>query len=443
MIKDEEIEDVVLGGLMIDGHALMSSSNLLGEECFDGAKNKSVYKAIIDLFNENAPVDILTVVNRLRENEELETAGGVGRISELTSRVASTANMEHHIFILRQLALKRKIMKDANEMFGSAREFGSDPFELIDGFVQGMEKFTASMVSPSRDIVQAAKNVEQWYNQIASGVTPAGSVLTHIPELDDAIIRIEPGENVVLAGRPGMGKTAVALKICLNLALKGLPVAYFSAEMNEEELVKRLAIYLTGVNGVAVKTGKLNSSQEQLFKKGLEQISRLPIHIVNASGVTIERQMGILKGLHKRHLIKLAVADYCQLFTTNRKLDGEQRYSEISTVWNNTIKSLKLPGILLSQLARKVEDAPGSIPQLHHLLYSGKLEADANIVIMLYRPEYYGLETVELGGVHEASEGLLVGFIRKHRDGTQGIAKMRWNKGSVGGEVDDEDLSPF
>ena len=430
---------------MMDVHAFDNVANVLNPDCFYSKENRLIYEAIVDLHNENSPVDILTTTHKIKANGNLVDVGGAAYISDLTSRVASTANLEYHSFLLRQMAVQRKVMDESNSMFTAVREVGADPFEAVDQFVQTMESYTASILSPTRDIVVAAESVAQRYDMVASGINPPGSVLTYIPELDDKIIRIEPGENVIIAARPGMGKTALALKICLNLALRNYPVAFLSAEMNEEELVKRLAIYLSGVNPMSVKRGKLTRSEEESFKTALKQITRLPLYIVAAAGVPIERLMGIVKGLEKRKSIKLVAADYVQLFGTVRNLDGREKYSHISHVWNNTIKSLKLPGLLLSQLTRKVEESATKEPQLHHLMETGSLEADANIVLMLMRPEYYGAEAANVNGEQLSAEGLLVGYVRKNRDGTTSEIAMRWDKGTVTGgeEVEEEVKNPF
>lgn len=419
-----ELEEVVLGALMLEKDALTNVIDILKPESFYREAHEEIYKAIVQLFNNSEPVDLMTVTNQLRKNGKLDLIGGAYYITSLTSRVNSAANIEYHARIIAEQAIKRQLIKISREIQEDAYEDTTDVFDLLDKTEQELFDVTNSNIKKnyadmSSLMKQAFVELEERRNH-TDGLT---GVPTGFSALDRVTSGWQKSDMVIIAARPGMGKTAFIVSALRNAAVDfKQPVAIFSLEMSSVQLVNRLISSEAELDSEKIKKGDLKDYEWQQLVHKTAALTEAPIFIDDTPALSILELRAKCRRLKQQHDIQLIVIDYLQLMSGDTSKAGggggnrEQEIASISRSLKNIAKELNVPVIALSQLSRAVETRGGDKrPQLSDLRESGSIEQDADMVMFLYRPEYYGI-TEDENGMPTSNVGEVI--IAKHRNGS-------------------------
>ncbi len=398
-----DLEEAVLGAMMLEKEPLNKIIDILKPESFYKSGHQLIYKAICNLFKDSQPVDILTVTNQLKKEGNLELAGGAYAITQLTNRVASAANVEFHARIVAQKYLQRELIRISTDTITKAYEDSSDVFDLLDSATKNIFEVLDSNVRKQAStmdtlLVEAIQQIEAASKQ-TSGVTGVPSGFT---KLDRVTSGWQRGELIILAARPGMGKTAFVLSMARNAAVDGKkPTAIFSLEMPSVQLVNRLISGEAEISQDKIRKGNLESYEWHQMYERIRKLSSAPLYIDDTPALSVFELRAKARRLKENNGIELIVIDYLQLMSGGAELKGnrEQEISHISRSLKSLAKELNIPIIALSQLSRNVEQrASGSKrPQLSDLRESGAIEQDADIVSFIYRPDYYKLDTWEDG----------------------------------------------
>lgn len=424
-----ELEEAVLGALMLEKDALSSIADILKPEAFYKDAHKLIYEAIIFLFNDSQPVDLLTVTNQLRKDGALEAVGGAYAVTALTTKVNSAANVEYHARIIIEMAIKRELIRVSGEIQREAYEDTTDVFDLLD-------KTEGSLFEISEQNIR--KNYQDMKTIMSEALTELEARqkhtdgLTGVPsgfsELDRVTSGWQPSDLVIIAARPGMGKTAFVVSAMRNAAVDfGKPVAIFSLEMSSVQLVNRLISAESELESEKIKKGNLAEYEWQQLLHKTEKISKAPIFIDDTPALTILELRAKCRRLKSQHDVQLIIIDYLQLMSADNSRSGgnrEQEIASISRALKGLAKELSVPVIALSQLSRAVETRGGDKrPQLSDLRESGSIEQDADMVMFLYRPEYYGLNE-DAEGMPTTGMGEVI--IAKHRNGSLENVKLKF-----------------
>jgi replicative DNA helicase len=416
-----ELEEAVLGAMLLDRDSIAEVIEILRPESFYVDAHQTIYKAILHLFEKTKPVDILTVTEELKLMGELERVEGPYYISQLTSKVASSAHVVEHARIISEKFIQRELIKVSTRVIKDSYDDTVDVFELLDTAEQGLFEITennlkTSYVSISQILPSAIKSIED--------LTKLDDAFTGIPSGFPALDRITSGwqnsDLIIIAARPGMGKTSFTLSLARNAAIHTKKsVAFFSLEMSKEQLVTRLISSETELESEKLKKGNLKPFEWTQLTTKAEALAEAPIFIDDTPGINIFELRAKCRRLKRRHNIDLVIIDYLQLMsgtnTEGRNSNREQEISNISRSLKGIAKELNIPIIALSQLNRSVETRGGEKrPQLSDLRESGAIEQDADMVAFIYRPEYYQLSTADDGS---SLKGLAEIIIAKHRNG--------------------------
>ncbi|MDB5199587.1 MAG: dnaB [Chitinophagaceae bacterium] len=430
----KELEEAVLGAIMLEKSAFDTVVEILKPECFYVEANQRIYRAMQGLQQKNLPIDLLTVVEELKFREELDVVGGPYYVSKLTNAVVSSANIEAHSRIILQKFIQRELIRISGEIIGDAYEDSTDVFELLDEAESKLFEITnnhlrkdyASIDTVLVKTIQRIEDLRTRQDEI-SGV-PTGFHL-----LDRLTYGWQPTDLIILAARPSVGKTAFALNLARNAALhptKPTAVGFFSLEMSAGQLVQRILSAESEIWLEKIARGRLEEHEmKQLYKKGIERLASAPIHIDDTAALNIFELRAKCRRLKNKHNVGLIIIDYLQLMSgtsENRNSNREQEISRISRDLKGLAKELNIPILALSQLSREVEKRGAKegqkIPQLSDLRESGAIEQDADMVMFLYRPEYYDITANEMG---ESNKGETHVRIAKHRNGQLDTIKLK------------------
>ena len=419
---DVEAEQAVLGSMLTDKDAVISAIEVLKEEDFYRTDNRSIYEAILNLYNRAEPIDIITVKAELESLGKFEQVGGLEYLASLPDKVPTTANAMKYIKIVEEKSTLRNLIKTANEII----ELGYDPTEDVSDIMESAEKKIFNIMqnndkksySPIKDIlVDSFTQLEELYNrkQHITGV-PSG-----FTELDYKTAGFHGSDLVLIAARPAMGKSAFALNIATNAAVRAnVPVVIFSLEMSKEQMVNRILCSEAMVDSNKVRTGKLEEDDWTKLAGSIGPLSDAEIYIDDTPGISVMEIRAKCRKLKLEKNIGMVVIDYLQLVQGSNKRNGsrEQEISEISRSLKILAKELNVPVIALSQLSRAVEQRPDHRPMLSDLRESGAIEQDADIVMFLYRDDYYNKDS-EKKDIAEV-------IIAKHRGGSLGTIELLW-----------------
>jgi replicative DNA helicase len=430
--QSKELEEAILGAIMLEKSAFDSVVEILKPECFYGEAHQNIFKAMKSLADKSLPIDLLTVVEELKLRGDLELVGGAYYVSRLTNSVVSSANIEAHSRIVLQKFIQRELIRISGEIIGDAYEDTTDVFDLLDDAESKLFEITNNHLrSAFEDIntvlVKTIQRIEDMRNrdEDITGV-PSG-----FPSLDKLTYGWQQTDLIVLAARPSVGKTAFALNLARSAALhptKPTPVVFFSLEMSSSQLVQRILSAESEIWLEKISRGKLEEHEmKQLYKRGIERLSSAPIYIDDTAALNIFELRAKCRRLKNKHDIGLIIIDYLQLMSgggDNKNGNREQEISKISRDLKGLAKELKVPIIALSQLSREVEKRKegAKIPQLSDLRESGAIEQDADMVMFLYRPEYYDITANEMG---ESNKGETYVKIAKHRNGSLDTIKLK------------------
>ena len=421
--NDVEAEQAVIGSMLTDRDAVISAIEILKEEDFYREDNKTIYEAILNLYNRSEPIDIITLKAELTSMGMFEKIGGLEYIVGLPEKVPTTANVERYINIVKEKSELRRLIKAANEII----EQGYDPTENIDDIMNSAEKKIFNIMqdkdqktySAIKDVlVDAFTELEQLYNQKQhiTGV-PTGFI-----DLDYKMAGLHNSDLILIAARPAMGKSAFALNIATNAAVKAkVPAVLFSLEMSKEQMVNRILCSEAMVDSNKVRTGKIDDDDWIKLADTMGDLSEAPIYIDDTPGISINEIRAKCRKLKLERNIGLVVIDYLQLVQgSSKRASGsrEQEISEISRSLKILAKEINVPVIALSQLSRAPEQRPDHRPMLSDLRESGAIEQDADIVMFLYRYDYYNEDSED--------KGLAEVIVAKHRAGSTGTVKLVW-----------------
>ncbi len=427
----QELEDSVLGAIMIEKEAYGSVADLLRPEVFYKDQNRLVYEAIRALAAKDQPIDILSVVEKLKSQGTLDQAGGAVYLADLTRRVASTAHLRYHAQIVAQKATARDLIALAAQI----EEKGFDETQDTDELMQEAEAgiFEISQRSQKRDVTQIDPVIEEAFKRMEKAAKNDGSI-SGIPSGFDALDKITSGwqtpDLIIIAARPSMGKTAFVLSMAKNMAIdRKIPVAIFSLEMSNVQLVNRLIMNVCEIEGEKIKTGKFTKEESRRLNTKINIMKGTPLYMDDTPSLSIFELRSKARKLVREHDVKLIIIDYLQLMNAQGSSFGsrEQEVAIISRNLKALAKELDIPIIALSQLNRGVEarqGIDGKTPQLSDLRESGAIEQDADMVCFIHRPEYYHLYNDEKTG--KDLRGLAQIIIAKHRNGATDSIWLRF-----------------
>jgi replicative DNA helicase len=423
-----DVEQAVLGAMLIEREAIPKAIEVLPPESFYEARHQRIYDAALGLFERGNPVDLITVTEELKRRGEFEQVGSY-YLSELTTRVASAANVEYHARILAEKGLMRRMIETMTAVVGEAYEPGTDAFDLLDRAEQEIFRISESQARKGSralsDVVMESFKMLEALSHREDGITgiPSG-----FHRLDAMTGGWQRSDLVIIAARPSMGKTALSLAIARNAALHaqyGAGVAYFSLEMSAAQLAQRLLTSEARVDAQAARTGRLRTEDWQNLARAAGRLSAAPIYIDDTPGLGILELRAKCRRLKAEHGIGMVVVDYLQLMhgtTDSKNANREQEIAQISRSLKALAKELDVPVIALAQLSRAVETRGGDKrPQLSDLRESGSIEQDADVVAFIYRAERYGILQDESG---HSTEGTGEIIIAKQRNGPTGNIRL-------------------
>lgn len=417
-----DLEVVVLGALMIDKKGVDEVIDILAPDVFYKEQHKHIFEAIRILFEEGQPIDLLTVSEQLKKMAKLDAAGGDYYLVQLTQKVASSAHIEYHSRIILQKHIQRSLIKISNEIIEDAYDETTDVFDLLDTAETKLYEVTQGNVKRSTEtaqnlVIQAKKKIEEIANQDGLSGIPTG-----FNKVDELTSGWQPSDLIIVAARPGMGKTAMTLTMARNMAVdQNVPVAFFSLEMSSVQLITRLISSETGLSSEKLRTGKLEKHEWEQLNVKVKSLEKAPLFIDDTPSLSIFDLRAKARRLASQYGIKIIMIDYLQLMTGGSSQKGggnrEQEISMISRNLKALAKELNVPVIALSQLSRAVETRGGSKrPILSDLRESGAIEQDADIVSFIYRPEYYKIDEWD-DEERSPTEGQGEFIVAKHRNG--------------------------
>jgi replicative DNA helicase len=416
-----EAEQSVLGAIIFDNEALPKAIEILEPDDFYKESHRRLYNAMLELFDKNEPIDIITLTDYLRRGNELEVIGGISYLSSLANSVPTSANIQYHSKIVREKALLRSLIKASTHITSRVYEDSLDADEMVDYAEKTIfditDKRTKTSFSKLKDLVKDTfKTIEQLYNkkEAITGM-PSG-----FKDLDELTSGFQPSDLIVVGGRPGMGKTAFALNVAQHVAINMKePVAVFSLEMSKEQLALRMLCSESMVNSSHVRKGFISKEDWPKLTNAAGRLADAPIFIDDSSAITVLEVRAKARRLKmERGGLSLVVVDYLQLMRSRGNFERrEQEISDISRSLKALAKELKVPVVALSQLNRAVEQRGEKKPTLADLRESGAIEQDADVIIFLYRDELYNKNNPSNKGKAEV-------IVAKQRNGPTGIVNL-------------------
>ena len=420
-----DAEQAVLGAMLIKKEAIAEVSQLLRPEDFYRDAHKIIYEAMLALFNRNEPADIVTVTNYLDKENKLDKVGGITFVTALANIVPTAANVNFHANIVREKADLRHLINTATDIAGMAYEATDDVSDVIDKSEKMIMKVAnrqnVSAFTPMQEIVMETFDKINTLYESKGGLT---GISCGFKDLDALTSGLQASDLILVAARPSMGKTAFTLNIAANVALKEKKtVAFFSLEMSKQQLVQRMLCSEGGIDSQKLKNADLSTEDWEKLVRTADKVSAAPLYIDDTAGITVNELRSKARRLKAEHGLDLIIIDYLQLMQGRSKGGSDNRQQEISDISRSlkaVARELNVPVIALSQLSRSVESRQIKRPMLSDLRESGSLEQDADIVMFLYREDYYDPET--------ANKNITEVIVAKHRNGPVDTVKMFFKK---------------
>ncbi len=401
-----EGEESVLGALLLDKDAIIAVAEFLDPEDFYDERHKAIYECCLELYEERIPIDVLTMAERLKKKKLLKRIGGATYLAEITNKVPTAAHVEHYGKIVKDAATKRSLMTAASKLLDLSMDDSLAADELLDRaeadvFALTQRHLKQSFI-PVRDALAESFDRLDELHKEAAGLR---GVPTGFKDLDDTLAGMQRSNLLILASRPGIGKTSLALNIAQNVAVKyKRPVGFFSLEMSKEELVDRLLVSQADIDAWRLKTGKLNEEDFTRLSNAMGELAEAPLFIDDTPALSILEMRTKARRLQVEAGIDLLIVDYLQLARSRQLENRVQEVSEISQGLKNLARELKIPVLAISQLSRAVEQRGSRRPQLADLRESGSIEQDADVVMFIWREDENKPENIMLD-------------VAKHRNG--------------------------
>lgn len=412
-----EAEQSVLGAIMIDKNAVVEVAGFLRPDHFYEERHGDIYAAMLVLYEERKPIDLLTLTEKLKEMKKYKDVGGSGYLTEITGIVPTSAHVEQYGKMVREMYAKRELIKAGADLTEMAFDAGKKLQDVLDKAESRI--FSISQENLARNFVSMKDILASSFDRLDE-IQKRGSGMRGIPtgfkDLDNILAGMQDSNLIILAARPGIGKTALALNIASHIAVKEeLPVGFFSLEMSSEELGDRLLVSQAGIDSWRLKTGRLEDEDFDKLQEAMGVLADAPIYIDDTPGMSVMEMRTKARRLQLEKGLRLLVVDYLQLMDPGRHFDNRvQEVSIVSQSLKNLARELRVPVLALSQLSRAVESRGSKKPQLADLRESGSIEQDADVVMFLYRPE----ESGELAPGAKIPTTL---SIDKHRNGQAGV----------------------
>lgn len=421
-----DAEASLLGAILIDTDGLIKVADKINANDFYDQKHQAIYAAIVNLYDKHSPIDVLTLANQLKASGSLDIVGGASYLTELTNFVPTASHVEQYAEIVAQKAMRRRLIKAAQDITGMGFNETNDLQQLIEEAETRL--FEVSQQHIKQDVTSLETILSESFDRLDELHKDKGKIRgvpTGFKDMDNLLAGLQKSDLFVLAARPSMGKTALALNLAHNVAVQSnQPVLMFSLEMSKEQLVDRMLAMESGVDAWALRTGNLTDSDFEKIGQAMGTLSEAQIFIDDSPSITVsELRTKARREAHNRDL-GLIVVDYLQLMSGGARFGGDgnrvQEISEISRGLKSVARELNVPLLALSQLSRSVESRNPQIPQLADLRESGSIEQDADVVAFIYREDYYNPETDR----HNITDI----FVKKHRNGPTGAFELYFDK---------------
>lgn len=424
--QNTDAEASLLGAILIDTDALIKIADAVSADDFFDDRHRHIYQAIITLYDKHSPIDVLTLADQLKQDGFLDMVGGPAYLTELTNYVPTASHVEQYGEIVAQKALRRRLISAAENITELGYNEGHGLRELIEEAETKL--FEVSQKQIKHDIISIETILEESFDRLDELHKDKGQIRgvpTGYKDLDATLAGFQRSDLIILAARPSMGKTALALNLAHNVAVQSqMPVLVFSLEMSKEQLVDRMLAMESGVDAWALRTGNLSDSDFEKISHAMGTLGEAPIYIDDTPSITVSELRTKARREAHKHPLGLLVVDYLQLMSGGSKFGGEgnrvQEISEISRGLKSIARELNVPLIALSQLSRSVESRSPQIPQLADLRESGSIEQDADVVAFIYREDYYNPET-ERRNISDI-------LIKKHRNGPVGNVELYFDR---------------
>lgn len=421
-----DVEQIVLGSLLLDEEAVSIAIEALDSSYFYKPAHKIIFSAVMEMFESKIEIDLVTLTEQLKRKKQFDEVGGAYYLAEIANSTPSSANLKNYLAIVKQKALSRRLINECTKIIDKAFDQKDDINEMLDYaeskvFEISEMRMQKGFAGIKNILHNTFERIDKLFHSDASGVT---GVPSGFKDIDVLTAGFQPSDLVVLAGRPSMGKTALALNLCRNAAVDhGLPVGFFSLEMSSEALVMRLLCTEARVNQMNVRTGKLSKQEMERLTSHVAKLMNAPIYIDDSPSLNVLELRAKARRLKAEANIQMLVIDYLQLMDGTKGENRQQEITHISRSIKGIAKELDIPVIALSQLSRASEtrDKLNKRPQLSDLRESGAIEQDADVVLFVFRPEYYGIEEFQDNtNTHNKCEVI----IGKQRNGPVGEARL-------------------
>lgn len=416
----------MLGALLLDPEAIVKIADIIIPHDFYEERHQHIFQAIRSLYEKHSPIDVLTLSNELRSTGFIDTVGGPAYLTELTNFVPTAAHVEQYAQIVSQKAVRRRLIKASQDIVG----LGYDENKSLQALIEEAESrlFEVSQQHVKQDITSLETILSDSFERLDELHKDKGKIRgvpTGFKDLDNILAGLQKSDLFILAARPSMGKTALALNLAHNVAVQSeMPVLIFSLEMSKEQLVDRMLSMESGVDAWALRTGNLSDADFEKIGQAMGTLSEAQIYIDDTPGITVSEMRTKARREAHQHPLGLIIVDYLQLMSGGARFSGEgnrvQEISEISRGLKGIARELSVPLISLSQLSRSVESRSPQIPQLADLRESGSIEQDADVVAFIYREDYYNPDTDR--------RNITDILIKKHRNGPTGGVELYFDK---------------
>lgn len=427
-----EVEMSVLGAMLIENDAVPKAIEVLKPESFYEKKNRVIFEAMSSLYEADEPIDTVSIYEELKKSGKVDEAGGAAYLGKLTQEISSAANVDYHARIVLEKWILRQLITASMDIARNAYEGTEDVFDLLDAaeskiFQISEEGIKESFKSMDKAVKEALELIEAIHSKnISSFSVPSGFF-----ELDEILGGFQKSDLIIIAARPSMGKTAFAMSAARNSAIEhNTPIGIFSLEMSTIQLATRLISAEARINAHNVRTGKFRAEEGAKISRTVHKLSKAPIYIDDTPGISILELRAKARRLKNEKNCGLIIVDYLQLVNPSNSMESREReISSISRSLKALAKELNLPVIALSQLNRAVESRTDKRPMLSDLRESGSIEQDADVVLFLYRPEMYQIQTFSSGDMQgESTEGIAEVIVGKQRNGPTGEVKLKFIK---------------
>lgn len=425
-----DVQKAVIGALLIDKNAaIVVFSILKTPEAFSDSTCKEIYQAIERLYNQGESIDLIVVATELKKSGTLSKIGGPKTIASIASKISSSAHVDIHCRLLLEDFLRRNTIRLTQELLDKSMHETQDVFEAISKTQAGFEKLLEQTITGVEKTIAGTINLIRQKRETTKPDSNGPGLPSIISEINQYMGGFCPTDLIIVGGRPGQGKTSWLTSEALGMAKAGTPVGIFSLEMSIVQLVQRLSSNISSIEHEKIRSNRLNQLDNQRLNIFEDELSQLPIFIDDQPGMSVQSVRTKIHYWVRKHGVKIIFLDFLQkLSSSSRKwFNRIEELTEISSILKNTAKELEIPIVCLVALSREVEKRPTKIPIMSDIRDCGMIESDADSILFLMRPEYYGISQYEISGSDYDTQNLALGVLAKNRHGSTGEFPMKFN----------------